>query len=128
MIQPGISRQNFSITIANFKSIDLGVEVVVQEEDIIVVSEDHADPNAGIGVEWDPSTSIFSPRMTSCASKDVFDSENVLKKMFEKDWQYCTGKKKFKRFLLGNGKGVNTFWTFLGGHSLYMICSTVFSV
>lgn len=52
------------------------------------------------------STSIFKPRIDYSDSKDVFDSEETIRRMFKKDWEYCIGKSKFKRFLSGKGRGV----------------------
>ena len=51
---------------------------------------------------WTVQESVFAPRFESSASKDVFDTVELMRKQFELDWERCTKKETFSRFLAQN--------------------------
>ncbi|GMH33362.1 hypothetical protein BSKO_01196 [Bryopsis sp. KO-2023] len=85
------------------KSAPLGNEIVVRKEEAILAMEDIVVEKVA-GEPWDIESSIFKPRKSQCDSKAFYDNDDTLQSMFEKDWEYCMQKEKFKRFIGGKSR------------------------
>jgi len=69
------------------------------EDELYVPEADAADAGAALEEEvWDPKASVFRPRLRESDSRDVYDNEDCLARMFACDWARISGKSGFQRF------------------------------
>ena len=53
---------------------------------------------------WNINASVFAPRRKECESRAYYDSEALIAKMFEKDWEHLTNKRKVCSMMMTEGK------------------------